>query len=627
MLVIAADDGVMPQTREHLAIMDLLGLRARRRRAQQMRSRRPGSPGRRDARHRGYPGRAPALRAPTSSRCRPSPEAGCDDCWPPRPTLAADRSARPARGARSAWPSTAPSRCTASAPPSPAPCCRVRSPSDDHVVVSPSGLEARVRSIHAQDRPAGPGRGRPEVRARAERSARQQGDRASRRCRARPRSARTDRSHRCAPARAGLGASADRPVVAGARAPCGHRGAGPHRRAARQAIEARMRRSTCSWCSSGRSRPRPEIASSCAIPRRAARSAAVSCSTCALRSDAAGRRSGAPLAAMPEREPEAALAGLLPRPGAGCDVDAFARDRALPPKRARHGRRKLSLVTTRRQRPVVPALLPSNWGDLRNHRRRRSIGSTPPARSARASASRNCGRRPEAAAARHRSFRRRCASSSGKATLRRPHLGAPARHEVRFSPTTSGCGRACCRCLAVEPLSSAARARYRRKTMQVDESFVRRLLRLAARRGDVEEIAHDHYFLYDTGRRDGRIATRAVRSPRPRGLRSLSFAIGLTTAARLRSKSSNSSIATASRCAAAICAASIRRASSLFGPRAKAKRHVPSAKTEESRSRWGDRTSNPGGAVRRSQVGSTPILLRQPLKRSADETRFPSRSQ
>ena len=38
MLVVAADDGVMPQTREHLAIMDLLGLRARHRRAQQVRS-------------------------------------------------------------------------------------------------------------------------------------------------------------------------------------------------------------------------------------------------------------------------------------------------------------------------------------------------------------------------------------------------------------------------------------------------------------------------------------------------------------------------------------------------------------------------------------------------------------
>jgi hypothetical protein len=41
---------------------------------------------------------------------------------------------------------------------------------------------------------------------------------------------------------------------------------------------------------------------------------------------------------------------------------------------------------------------------------------------------------------------------------------------------------------------------------------------------------------------------------------------------------------------------------------------------EESRSRWGDRTSNPGGAVRRSQVGSTPILLRH-LHASCDDER------
>src|SRR6478752_7526607 len=32
---------------------------------------------------------------------------------------------------------------------------------------------------------------------------------------------------------------------------------------------------------------------------------------------------------------------------------------------------------------------------------------------------------------------------------------------------------------------------------------------------------------------------------------------------------------------------------------------------EEKRPRWGVRTSNPGGAVSRSWVGSTPILLRQ----------------
>ena len=59
-------------------------------------------------------------------------------------------------------------------------------------------------------------------------------------------------------------------------APCGRRGAGPHRRAARRRRSARARRSTCSWCSSGRSRLRPATASSCAIPRPAAPSAAAS---------------------------------------------------------------------------------------------------------------------------------------------------------------------------------------------------------------------------------------------------------------------------------------------------------------------------------------------------------------
>ena len=42
LLVVAADEGVMPQTREHLAILDLLGVRTRRRRADQAR---PGGPG------------------------------------------------------------------------------------------------------------------------------------------------------------------------------------------------------------------------------------------------------------------------------------------------------------------------------------------------------------------------------------------------------------------------------------------------------------------------------------------------------------------------------------------------------------------------------------------------------
>ena len=40
LLVVAADDGVMPQTREHLAILDLLGVTPRPRRADQDRPRR-----------------------------------------------------------------------------------------------------------------------------------------------------------------------------------------------------------------------------------------------------------------------------------------------------------------------------------------------------------------------------------------------------------------------------------------------------------------------------------------------------------------------------------------------------------------------------------------------------------
>jgi selenocysteine-specific elongation factor len=42
--------------------------------------------------------------------------------------------------------------------------------------------------------------------------------------------------------------------------------------------------------------------------------------------------------------------------------------------------------------------------------------------------------------------------------------------------------------------------------MGVDETVVRRLLRMAARRGDVEEIAQDHYFLRPAVERMAEIA-------------------------------------------------------------------------------------------------------------------------
>ncbi len=62
------------------------------------------------------------------------------------------------RRAASALRSIAPSRWPASGSLSPAPCCRGRCDVGDRVLLSPLGLPARVRSLHAQNRPATTGR-------------------------------------------------------------------------------------------------------------------------------------------------------------------------------------------------------------------------------------------------------------------------------------------------------------------------------------------------------------------------------------------------------------------------------------------------------------------------------------
>ena len=59
--------------------------------------------------------------------------------------------------------------------------------------------------------------------------------------------------------------------------------------------------------------------------------------------------------------------------------------------------------------------------------------------------------------------------------------------------------------LAGEPYRPP-RVRDIAKAMDIDEAFVRRLMRMAARRGDVEEIAHDHFFLRSVVQRMAEIA-------------------------------------------------------------------------------------------------------------------------
>ncbi len=230
-LVIAADDGVMPQTREHLAIMDLLGLQqglvalnkcdlvGEERLAVVTREIEVALAG---------TGLAGSPIVPVSAVTGAGLEALAAhlDAALAR-TTARPREARFRLAVDRAF--TLPGLGTAVTGTVLSGTVRT----EDRVLVSPSGLEARVRSIHAQNRPVRAGRGRTKMCARAERTWHQQGSGAARRCRTRPVAARTDRAHRCQPARAGIGAQADRAVVPGQGAPRGHRGTGPHRRAAR----------------------------------------------------------------------------------------------------------------------------------------------------------------------------------------------------------------------------------------------------------------------------------------------------------------------------------------------------------------------------------------------------------
>ena len=137
------------------------------------------------------------------------------------------------------------------------------------------------------------------------------------------------------------------------------------------------------------------------------------------------------------------------------------------------------------------------------------------------------------------------------------------------------------------------------KAMGVDETFVRRLMRMAARRGDVEEIAHDHFFLRSVVQQMAEIAIDvAAHAPE-----------GRFTAAEFRDRLDNGRkvaiqiLEFFDRHGFTIRRQDLRRINpariEFFAPRCGA-----AQTTEESRSRWGDRTSNPGGAVRRSQVGS-----------------------
>ena len=143
-------------------------------------------------------------------------------------------------------------------------------------------------------------------------------------------------------------------------------------------------------------------------------------------------------------------------------------------------------------------------------------------------------------------------------------------------------------------------------TLDLPEEEIRRLAKLLARMGRLHEISHDHFFLRDVV---GEMVAIAAE---------LDAAHGLFSAAQFRDRLDNGRkvailiLEFLDRHGVTLRRGDLRRVNprrlDLF-PR-DAGDAAGAAPSEEKRPRWGGRTSNPVGAVRRSRVGSTPTLFR-----------------
>jgi selenocysteine-specific elongation factor len=219
-----------------------------------------------------------------------------------------------------------------------------------------------------------------------------------------------------------------------------------------------------------------------------------------LRAPARKRRTPermAQLAAHTIREPERALPALLECPPAFVDLTMFARDRALGADEVEQLAEKLGLMRIPLQRAVL-ALLPDRWLQLKNsmldrlatfhrdnpdlpgiglERLRLQLEPRLPA--------------PAFAAALQGLARLRDVALDG-AWVRLPS------HQVRLTPAEQKLWR------SIQPLIDG-KERFRPPRVRdvgtaigVPETDVRRVFKLLGRLGKVDEIAHDHFFLRET---------------------------------------------------------------------------------------------------------------------------------
>jgi selenocysteine-specific elongation factor len=87
--------------------------------------------------------------------------------------------------------------------------------------------------------------------------------------------------------------------------------------------------------------------------------------------------------------------------------------------------------------------------------------------------------------------------AEGKVALDRSWVRRPG-HEVRLSDEEEKLWSRIAPLLGGEARFRPPRVRDIAKVQRIDEGFIRRLFKLAARRGDVDEVAQDHYFLGST---------------------------------------------------------------------------------------------------------------------------------
>ncbi len=205
----------------------------------------------------------------------------------------------------------------------------------------------------------------------------------------------------------------------------------------------------------------------------------------------------ADLSALADPDPIAAISGILAGEKGFLDLDAFARDRAASESLPSAAAETLGLVVLSAGEARI-AMLPATWqryaadaaGTLdRLHEEKPDLPGLGQERLRLALKPRLPA--PVFAAALARLV------ADGTVVIDRSWVRRPG-HEVRFSEEEESIwGR-------VRPLLGGTerfrppRVRDISKLQSIDEGFVRRLMKRAARRGDIDEIAQDHFFLGET---------------------------------------------------------------------------------------------------------------------------------